>query len=514
MVGLPTGGMRLYRKYLFDREDIQADWSRGLVSDMPPSAMPPGSVVASNNLFFDQPGKGYKRGGTSYQGSVPGSDSSLSRWIAVANFSGNPRIILGINSISIPLGGYTYDVTTTASNVGGADTGDVPKFFVDRLIVPAGGTSILPAPPVIYYLSSGTVTQATMGGSPPDGQFCAVHAGRAVLANDTINLNRVWFSPAILGNPGSETTWDTTSAWVDTDHEVTALASMNGVLLVFSETNIQRIVGTVPPGTTNFNMQLQPLADVGCSDARSIASIGGNIVFANHQGIYLTNGSSVRSLTDKPDGTGISRFWRSNFDPRSVACGVFADTHLFVSSRSSDMGLICYLPRQTWWKVTGLNLNSFSFLSGSSLNTASELYASGRSEARAFKLSGLFSPASGNKNDANGTAVTWSMTTRMIGEGTGVKRYGFSHLTYDMRDAASDNPTLALTVNTGIEEDTTSTPAESPLIETTTAQRKRFTVNKDAQAVSLTLAQSNASSKTEIYAIETEYAPYAIADGQ
>jgi hypothetical protein len=84
---------------------------------------------------------------------------------------------------------------------------------------------------------------------------------------------------------------------------------------------------------------------------------------------------------------------------------------------------------------------------------------------------------------------------RAIGDGTGIKNFGFGRVTYTMTDAASDNPTLALTVKTGVDADTSTTPAESPLAETTLKARKRFTVFKDAQAVTVKVTQANASAK-------------------
>jgi hypothetical protein len=124
---------------------------------------------------------------------------------------------------------------------------------------------------------------------------------------------------------------------------------------------------------------------------------------------------------------------------------------------------------------------------------------------RLVKFSGILSPASGNKNDANGTAVTPQLQFRMSGTGVGQKVYGDGHLTYDMRDAATDNPTLAVQVSTGIEADGAFTAvAESPLAATTTSKRKRFTVSKDAQAVNVKVAQTNASAKTEVYLLEVD----------
>ena len=96
----------------------------------------------------------------------------------------------------------------------------------------------------------------------------------------------------------------------------------------------------------------------------------------------------------------------------------------------------------------------------------------------------------------------------MIGDGPGLKAYGFGRITYDMRDYAMDDPTLAVSVAPGIEATTYAAVSESPLAETTDADRKRFTIAKDTQAINVKLEQTGASSKTEIYSLESEVRPY------
>ena len=70
---------------------------------------------------------------------------------------------------------------------------------------------------------------------------------------------------------------------------------------------------------------------------------------------------------------------------------------------------------------------------------------------------------------------------------------------------------MAVQYATGIEADGGWTAVdESPLAETTSSQRKRFTLAKDAQAVNIKLAQTNASSKTEVYLLEVDQRPYEL----
>jgi len=99
----------------------------------------------------------------------------------------------------------------------------------------------------------------------------------------------------------------------------------------------------------------------------------------------------------------------------------------------------------------------------------------------------------------------------MSGQGVGLKAYGDGHLTYDMRDAASDNPSMAVQYATGIEADGGwTTVDESPFAATTSSLRERFTLSKDAQALNVKLTQTNASSKTEVYLLEVDQRQYEL----
>jgi hypothetical protein len=142
-----------------------------------------------------------------------------------------------------------------------------------------------------------------------------------------------------------------------------------------------------------------------------------------------------------------------------------------------------------------------------------ELYIGSPLDTRVRKLSTMWQPSATTKNDAEGTAVTPLWESRLVSTSVGLKRYGFAHLTYDMRDAASDNPMLQAQIATGLEADSgfASVPS-SPLGETTKATRQRFTIYKDSQGLSYRLSQQNASAKSEIYFLETEIGTFFVAE--
>lgn len=472
-----------------------------MVRDVARPDLPPGSVYDSADYLLHQPGVAQKRGGTAYTGSAFGSTS----YVAAAVYC----FPLGPQLVAITDDDHLYLSTgTDKGSLGGVGLPvDKPKSVVtgggEILIIPSGnGTSA----PRKY---DGSAAPAALSGSPPAGKFCEVYKSRLVLAGATATPNRIFFSPI----PNIESTWDTANAWLDVDHPVTGLASLGNQLLVFSRGHIARIIGSSPP--PNKDMDLATMWAVGTTDARSITlTDDGRCYFANSGGVYMTNGAEPVCLTRRG---GIESYWRSffgSYDPASwtLSTGItrgFLFATLLNDSRVHQVTLMCNLSTYAWWRVS--NFKAMMYASSTLVGLPDELVYADASTNRLVALSGIFTPSGSNKNDASGTAVTPSIEFRPIGDGPGVKAYGFGRLSLDMRDAASDNPTMAVTVKTGIEADTTATPAESPFAETTTLDRKRFTVNTNAQQVTVALAQTNASSKTELYALEVEQRPFPVA---
>ena len=472
---------------------ITADWSRGVVRDAPRDAIPENALFDSTDFFLHEPGLLFKRGGTSNAG--PALTAAV--YAATVTFVPFPA---GSQVISIGDNGHMYKVTAaTTTDVSTLGAGFPP---VQSPVLRTGATSLLVIP-----ASNGTTapkqydgtTVANLGGTPPAGKYGCVYKSRMVLAGTSANPQRIFFSPT----PDITTTWDTTNSWIDADYAVTGLAALSNAIIIFSQGHVERITGSTPP--PGSDMDRQPIGSIGCSDARSIVIQDGNVIFANPRGVYLTNCSGFASLTT--DGL-IESYWQSllaTYDPASwtIACGTFR-SFLFVTIMNGSTlvdSLVCYLPRRAWarlanWKAV-MYANAFA--------TNEEMYYADRSTNRVLTTSGIFTPAAGNKNDANGTAVSPTLQFRLTGSGPWLKHFGNARLTYDMRDAATDNPTLAVQVAANLEATTFAAVSESPLAETTDLARSRFTVAKQSQAVNVKIAQTNASSKTEIYALEVDH---------
>lgn len=486
--------------------ETQADFSKGMVRDTAREAIPPGSVYDSADYLLHLPGVAQKRGGTAYAGPAMTAATYAASVERIPYASGSQILSVGDN-------GHLYKVTAGATT----DVSTLGAVFAAKhrpVSVPSSGAIL-----GVFLANDGTTAPkkwdgaaaANLGGTPPTATVGGVYKQRLVLANSAANPNRMWFSPV----PSIEATWDTTNSYIDFEGSIVGVGVLNNAMLVFHGGSTERLIGAVPP--PNSDMDRATIWQVGCTDSRSIVVNDGNCIFANPRGVYFTNGTSPVSLTRQG---GIESLWQNTlkagtYDASTwtIACGVRGD-FLFVTvldaSNVLTLSLMCYLPRRAWWRTTNISSSMYSTTS----DTADELYYADRTTNRVVKLSTLFGfqgvPAPAVKNDANGTAVAPLLEFAPAGTGAGVKSYGFGRIDYDMRDSASDNPVLAVAAIFGIGADTVVTPAESPLTETTTVARKRFQLCRDAQAVTVRITQTNASSMTEIHALEVEARPLSM----
>lgn len=536
---LPQGGVRYFRKWLFDDNVVDDNFSLGMIRDVERWAIPPGGAYLLKDFLVDQPGKIYKRGGTSYQNSaVSPTSASGPIWVAVMtpDFTGDPRVV-GIASNGSS-GRYLYDLTTgvtpSALNIA-VQPYENPSLYVGgsagaRMVVTDGQNA---GAPKYIKLATGSLAIGTLGGSPPHGTVSCTHPPFFVLANDnSSHPNRIWFSP----RTDLEDTWQKTginASYVDIAEPVTAMASYGGALLVWTRKQLIRILGDAPPGDDNFNMFPQPISATGCIDARSVVKGSRGVYFANENGVYLTDGARVEEVTVGESG-GISSYWRgimSGFSPQLgfvVAAGLFLDKFLFVTVTRvgvSTEQLLCHLPNKAWTTMSGSLAADMYATSVSATADGNEIYLASpfdtdATHCRMVKASGIFAPSAYNGYDADGvTVVQPQLITRTYTLGTlHLKRFGYGHLTYLMN--SSDSPQIAVEQAKGLEAQTgfSDVPEWNNMAATTTATstifRKRFRSFKRTQGLTFRFTQSNVqSTKTEIYGVEVEGAPFYMSEG-
>jgi hypothetical protein len=527
-----------------DRIVTEGSFPRGIVRDMD---APQGGLYDCVDWLVEQQGMIYKRGGWERHSDSVGAGTFV-QWVGTIH---NPTRVVCIDDLEI-----LYDVTsenaptsTTIGTIGFHPNEHSPTFYgaKERLIV-CDSTCVNPPKTVRYDSGTNAIvieampTEVGLGANPPAAAYSVVHNGMLVLGRGAVdfsnNLNsRIWFSLTSADvNTEGLTDWQVTqgpadgqeAAVLDMTHEVTGLASIGGVLLIFGPNQTSRVLGYAPPGPfhTSADMQLQPFTNVGCLDARSIAWAGEALIFAGEEGVWITNGSSLDSLTFHEDGTGIQAYWRSLF-PRHHSPGQHNYRQLVGGSLNRDfyivsvLGdpvsennelidcLLCHIPTKSWTRVS--NVQALSMAYGRDEQQIGELYFGSAETPHVNRLVPILYPATRNMTDGDGTVFQPTFTTRNIGNDfAGMKAYGFGWLTYRMLQGASSG-CLRVTPQTGMHRWrslTSTTFSDTDTASSLFVNRRRFPMFVDTQAMWLKVDQTDSSELTEINFLEAEERAY------
>lgn len=519
---LPQGGVRYFRKYLFDSPILEADFSRGIIRDVPRWMIPAGGVYRAEDVVITSPGVVQGRGGSVTATSlipVAASTNPTTVGVLCPNYTTGQKVIaLSSDGASTT---YANDVSTgtpgSAINLGTHAPSENPPFGEDMAII-TDQTGV--AIPKTLKASGGVLAGADLGGTPPIAKVSCVWNAFLVLANNPTNPNRMWFSAP----SNFEGTWDTTNSWVDVDRPIMGLATVSGNLIVFTRNTVSRVLGSEPPDSTSAgNLGLQPLANIGCIDARTIVMINDNCYFANEDGVYVTNGTTVESLTTKNDNTGISSLWTATLSAFSPALGAVVSAGQWqnkfyiisvIHNNGTKTMFICYLPSQSWTQVTNHNGTMFAFQNAPSEQLFMSTLSGGDATHSMLLNVSHFFQQSTTVSDFNNVSVKPLIETRTLIAGSpGLKRFGFGHVTYKLPNA-SDVLTIqhalglddTLTFGS-MDEGTTQGQATGPT-------RARFTINRDTQGLTFRFQQTTTNDIFNLYDVEIEAADYFIADGQ
>jgi hypothetical protein len=160
--------------------------------------------------------------------------------------------------------------------------------------------------------------------------------------------------------------WDTTSV-VGTSNKVNGLAAMASQILVFHDGYTERIRGTIPPavGVTS-DMYVDTLSShVGCPYPASICYWLENVIFVDPNGVQITDGASVRCLTDQG---GIRSLWYDMYknirSGAQIRCEVIQDQLVVFVPTTFAVGdlaredyptlLVCDLYNRTWSRFSNV----------------------------------------------------------------------------------------------------------------------------------------------------------------
>jgi hypothetical protein len=428
-----------------------------------------------------------KRGGWSYASpNLTGLRAATASVLTV----GYGRVATGNELVAVDEDGVVWRVASTASatNMGtGVASPNPPVIHRDRMIFLSLGSN-----PKSY---NGT-TVADLSGSAPQGYVGTVYKDRTVIAGPGTQPQRIYFSAA-----GDPATWDTTNSYIDASSRVNAVAALSNSLLVFTERGTERIRGSIPPSaTTTGDMVLEPLWEPSAAGGKTLVVHDDRCYFAsNTRGCFATDGTALVDLTRQG---GIASYWAS-LTEGVISVGFYRGFLLVVwEGGGNDDGLAYDIERHIWWRFTPPNSIMFA-------RSTSETYFAIQTEARVGSVSSMFSPSAAVKNDADGTAIAPVLETPFYGaERPGKKSWRRAYVSYDLRDAATDNPTLSLSYITSPEA-TSYTAVSGTFPESAARTRQRKALNATtggvvSEGIGLKVTQTNASSDTRLYALEAD----------
>ena len=408
-----------------------------------------------------------------------------------------------------------WDVAA-ATSIAATLTTNVPTTppFYHRGKLIFGQGNVVPA----YYDSGGTT--GTLAAAPKINHGVAYkdHSCAVGVDQNGANTQRVFFSAA-----GDPTTWDQTFGYWDTTGIVVGLAATLNAILVFHGDTAERLRGTTPP--PGSDMDLEPLYNDGCIDVHTIAYWGQRVLWASSRGIYLTDGVSVVDLTA---AAGMKTYWISLLSSYAtswrIAAGVYRD-HYIISINNGNTLVDCLcvnLNTRSMWRFTNLHGSGFVNVTNA---VAEELYMGQWNAGRVAKLSPLWSPAAGVKQDGDATNPTPIIETgayrgydrlhRRWIQSMGLQKWGQVYCDYDLRDAASDNPTITLSYALSPGGSYTALTGGN-LAKTTDYTRKRRSVGaviggaKRSNMLELKLAVNGPYATANVYTLEAAFEPIDI----
>ncbi len=496
------------------------DTFRGAYQDAPRHQLPKGKVWQVTDMIPNFGGGGlFKRSGwTRPRDVMSAGTSAYAGGCSYAPFVGGP-MILGFDEDGLL---YQWGASgTTATNVGASYVPVHPPTFYRELAIicdPAGA-----AAPKKY---NGT-TLAALGGSPPNGAVSTVYKDHLVLGYASATPNRVWFSSA-----GTTETWDTAAdgQWLDCSAPVRGLATLRNMLFVFEDGQIERIRGDVIPGVVGSDFVREPaFPTIGCSHPASIAVTDDYVIWANGDGVFLSDGIGVVSLTEQ---CGMSEYWRTkmvNFSGPStytLAGGIWKGWYLFsvMSGTTIVMAGMIHIQKREWVTLSNFGATMIAVQPmGVAATNRRRMIFSERAAPRISDLDPIFwsvdgvDPTTQANADGDGTALTCSVELPYYTGSPGKKTWKNLYVSYILGRPSGGGTSPFLTVAVTSARIAGAYTNLTPTLTVTDSAagspyggegRKRIPLNSAVaptrSGVGVKLTQSNSSYYTALLSVEAD----------
>ena len=332
---------------------------------------------------------------------------------------------------------------------GGAAASAAAAVYTGLAIIPAGDGTTAPK----KYDGN---TLSALNGSPPAAKYATVFKDYTLLANGTVSSilypNRVWYSPPgdpdCFGTAGISA-WDTTDSWVDFIQPVRGLASLKTAHLVFGDTQVARVRGSVAPPDSDFNVD-DPWQKIGLLDARSIVEYQDSVFWCAPEGVFRTDGVSLDDLTSKG---GMLRYWLDTVaaadNTYTFSAGILRGKLMISILNGSGTfvdGFMIDLVTYAWTRMS--NVDAITYWNGVRESTLNDETFFGRAGTPRVGYTGsMFANvgASANVADGNGTAVASVVETPFYDGGApGLKNWKSVYVGYVLNDLTAATPTVSV----------------------------------------------------------------------
>lgn len=473
---------------------LQDRFDRAMVRDLPIDQLPKGAVWDLVDMMPGSDGAGLqKRGRWARHSTTLGAGTTASA-LTVAPFATGPQIV-AINS-----SGAVKQVDLAAGTVTARGTAQVPfqapVFYREKVYIPSdNGTTTVKS-------YAGAADAAAAAGSPPAGMFAAVWKDHLVLARNAANPNRMWFS-----NGGDPTVWDTVEQWLDLSFVPNGLATLRGLILSFSEVAVERIRGSIIPGVAGNDMEKEVMFNIGCPDPAAIAVSDDYVVWANSDGVYLSDGIGLVDLTQQ---CGIHSYYTdSTFGQINSLTGGLWRGHYILSIYSGTTFVNAFvfdISRRRAWRLTNLEAAMMATAPTSTAGSASgELFFAELENPYVGRLSFMFLHGDQLSIDGNDVYAAPAVRTGHFRGTQGRKRWrrlfvNYVHETSTGTVGWNFDPTLTAATLTG------TLPATADAEVVLPRAQIPITASKHADGLSVYLAGGAGATCSDfrIYALEAE----------
>lgn len=481
---------------------LQDRFDRGMVRDLPIDQLPKGAVWNMVDFIPDHDGAGLiQRGYWARHSDTLGAATTASA-LTVAPFATGSQIV-AINSA-----GAVKQVATGASTVTARGTAQVPfqqpVFYREKVYIPSdNGTTTVKS-------YNGAVDAVAAAGTPPAGMFAAAWKDHLILARNAANPNRMWFS-----NGGDPTVWDTAAdgQWLDLTYVPNGLAVLRGLILSFSEVAVERIRGDIIPGIAGSDMVKETMFNIGCPDPAAIAVTDDYVIWANSDGVYLSDGLGLIDLTAQ---VGISSYYKEIlFSQSNSFTGGMWRGHYLLSIYSGTTfidGFVFDIAGRRVWRITNVKAAMMATAPTSVAGSAStELFFAELDNPYIGRLSYMWIHASIGAADGNGSFATPSVQAGYMRGTQGKKRWRRLYVNGLHEDANALNPATTVGWNFNASLEDTVTTAALPETTDATSPTPRasvpITASKHSDGIAVRLQSDGRSTDLRIYSLEAEVRP-------